>query len=193
MRSGARDEKVLSPSEQLVVDATIGVFMHDSVKYAARYCTEAGRSTLHPKDLELGMKYTACPSYGFLQREDVQGRIRERTLYPENEERTYETSEEEESAIETEEESAIEIGDEEQSAEETGDEEESTEGGVGAEETEEWTYVVTEDTENIAYKMNSAESEYDAWHPQHDTGLLIKHVVEQTMHESEYQLGFMRN
>ncbi|MBT97189.1 MAG: hypothetical protein CL902_00990, partial [Dehalococcoidia bacterium] len=91
----------------MVVDATIGVFMHDSVKYAALYCTEAGRSTLHPKDLELGMKYTACPSYGFLQREDVQVRIRERTLNPETDESTDEASADStDEASEAEEESA---------------------------------------------------------------------------------------
>ena len=172
MRAGARNEEVLRPSEQLVVDATIGVFMHDSVKYAALYCTEAGRSTLHPKDLELGMKYTACPSYGFLQREDVQVRIRERTLNPETDESTDEAS-----ADSTDEASEAE--------------EESADSTDEASEAEEWTYVATDDTENIAYKMNSAESEYDAWQPQHDAGLLIKHVVEQTVHESEYQLGFM--
>ena len=183
LKSGT-GEAVLTPVEQHVVDATLQVFMEDAVRYAIQYCTESGRSTLHPRDIELGMKFVGAPSHGWLERPEVMEKIRRAALSGSedtgSEDSGYDADDDTGDESES---SGDDTGDEsESSGDDTGDESESTGGDTGGESGDEWVPTVCDDPDSILNRMNEAEAEFDQWEPSSQSGHLVKYIVESTEH-----------
>ena len=125
------------------------VFMEEAVNHAAEYSKAAGRTTIHPKDMLLGLKYTALPRGGFYTTENLAERAQE-WINRFN----------------------MDESDSSSSSDEGGKSDEE------AEEEEEWTQAETTTENALIAGMNAAEAEWDSWQPQTREDQMVRNAIE---------------